>query len=80
MSSAQAEARTVTVRFHRSLYDPAAVRAAAARFTRFGTPAVDERDADVLVSFTDVPAALAERLGDELGNHALFETIVARRR
>jgi len=80
MSDAPAATRTVTVRFHRSLYDPASVRVAAGRFGRFGTPAVEERDADVLVSFTDVPEALAGRLGDELGNHALFETIVARRR
>lgn len=65
----------VVVRFHRSLYAPASVRAAAERFAGFG-PTVEERDADVLVSFSTVPDRLRDRLPDEFRNHALFQTIV----
>lgn len=65
----------VTVRFHRSLYSPGAIASAAERFAAFG-PAVIEAEADVLVTFSTVPDRLRDRLPDEFGNHALFQTIV----
>jgi hypothetical protein len=73
-------AEPIVLRFHRSLYTTDAVRAAVARFARLAPSAtVEEVDADVKVVLADVPEALRARIGDELGNHALFETIVARR-
>jgi len=65
----------VTLRFHRSLYAPASVTRAAERFAAFG-PTVIEAEADVLVSFSEVPDRLRARLPDEFSNHALFQTIV----
>jgi hypothetical protein len=65
----------VALRYHRSLYSPASVAKAAERFAAFG-PTVVEAEADVLVTFTTVPDHLRARLGDEFGNHALFQTIV----
>lgn len=74
-------ADVVVLRFHRSLYAADAVRAAAARFGSLAAEiAVDEVDADVKVVLRGVPERLRARIGDELANHALFETIVARRR
>lgn len=68
-------AEPVTVRFHRSLYPTASVERAAERFAGFG-PAVEERDADVLVAFSTVPDRLRDRLPDEFRNHALFQVVV----
>ncbi len=69
------EQGAVAVRFHRSLYPPASVAKAAERFSAF-TPTVTEENADVLVTFANVPDRLRDRLPDEFGNHALFQTIV----
>ena len=70
----------VTMRFHRSLYATDAVRAAAARFAPLvASVDVAEHANDVVVTLDGVPERLAGRIGDELGNHALFETIVAQR-
>ncbi|MDP2312083.1 MAG: hypothetical protein Q8P41_04200 [Pseudomonadota bacterium] len=68
-------AEPVVLRYHRSLYATASVTRAAERFAAFG-PAVVEAEADVLVTFADVPDRLRERLPDEFANHALFQTIV----
>lgn len=65
----------LSVRFHRSLYATASVSRAAERFAAFG-PAVVEADADVLITFSEVPERLRDRLPDEFANHALFQTIV----
>lgn len=71
----------IVLRFHRSLYTADAVRAAVARFAPLADDiAVEEVGADVKVALRGVPERLRARIGDELGNHALFETIVARRR
>lgn len=71
----------IVLRFHRSLYATDGVRAAAARFGGLAEAIdVDEVDADVKVTLRGVPERLRARIGDELGNHALFESIVARRR
>lgn len=68
-------AEPVTVRLHRSLYPSASVRRAAERFAGFG-PTVEERDADVIVTFAEVADRLRDRLPDEFRNHALFQVIV----
>ncbi|MFZ5479995.1 MAG: HxsD-like protein [Myxococcota bacterium] len=73
-------AEPLVLRFHRSLYATDAVRAAVARFSSLvGGTSVEEVEADVMVTLTDVPDRLRGRIADEVGNHALFETIVARR-
>jgi hypothetical protein len=73
-------ASPIVLRFHRSLYTADAVRAAVARFSSLAREAtVEEVEADVKVTLHDVPDRFAGRIGDELGNHALFESIVARR-
>lgn len=75
------EAEPIVLRFHRSLYATEAVRAAAERFRALAADiAVEEVDADVIVEMRGVPERLRGRFADELANHALFETIVARRR
>lgn len=64
----------IAVRLHRSLYPTASVERAAARFAAF-VPSVAEHPADVLVTFTEVPERLRDRLPDEFRNHALFQVI-----
>lgn len=68
-------AEAVTVRLHCSLYPGASVRRAAERFAGFG-PSVEERDADVVVTFATVADRLRERLPDEFRNHALYQVVV----
>lgn len=68
-----------SLRFHRSLYPFDAVRRAAQRFGGVARVRVEETDADTLVLLGELPERLAERLPDELANHALYEAILARR-
>ncbi len=67
------------LRFHKSLYSETAIRRAAERFAELGQIEVTEAEADWLVAVTPLRESLRERLGDELGNHALFETILERK-
>lgn len=67
------------LRFHRSLYPSDAVRRAAERFGGVAEVRVEETDADTLVHLDGVPERVRDRLPDELANHALYETILARR-
>ena len=67
------------LRFHKSLYDGDAVARAASRFTALGASELGESEADWLVNIVPVRESVRERLADELGNHALFETILTRR-
>jgi hypothetical protein len=67
------------LRFHKSLYDGDAVARAAARFSALGTAELGESEADWLVTVAPLRESIRERLADELGNHALFETILTRR-
>lgn len=67
------------LRFHKSLYDGEAVRRAAERFAALGQIEVLDGGADWLVRALPVREAVRARLGDELGNHALFETILGRK-
>lgn len=69
----------LTLRFHKSLYDGGAVRRASERFTALGAMEVVEADMDWLVVATPVRESIRERLGDELQNHALFESILVRK-
>lgn len=69
----------VVMRFHRSLYQADSVRSAALKFAALGEITVDERDVDTIVAVTGVSESLAARLTGEIGNHALFQTIVDRR-
>lgn len=67
------------LRFHKSLYSEAAIKNAAARFAALGQFEVIEANADWLVAVTPARESIRERLGDELSNHALFETILERK-
>lgn len=67
------------LRFHKSLYDGEAVARAVERFAALGTIDLAESDSDWLVIAHPVRESVRERLGDELANHALFETILARK-
>ncbi|MBM4392127.1 MAG: hypothetical protein FJ090_13480 [Deltaproteobacteria bacterium] len=67
------------LRFHKSLYSEAAIRSAAVRFAQLGQLEVIEAEADWLVAVSPVRESIRERLGDELANHALFETILERK-
>lgn len=67
------------LRFHKSLYSESAIRRATERFAQLGTFEVIEAEADWLVAVSPARESLRERLGDEVGNHALFETILERK-
>jgi hypothetical protein len=69
----------LNLRFHKSLYDGDAVARAANRFAALGPSEIGESDADWLVSVQPLRESVRQRLADELSNHALFETILARR-
>lgn len=68
-----------SLRFHKSLYREEAIRRATLRFSQLGSFEVIEAEADWLVAVTPVRESVRERLNDELANHALFETILARK-
>lgn len=72
-------AEPLALRFHKSLYLGDAVRRAAERFAALGEITLGESDADWLVSAVPLRDSVRARLGDELSNHALFETILARK-
>ncbi len=67
------------LRFHKSLYSEAALKNATTRFAALGQFEVIESEADWLVAVTPARESIRERLGDELSNHALFETILERK-
>lgn len=69
----------IALRFHKSLYDGAAVRRAAERFAPLARLEVAESDADWLVSAEPLRESVRARLADEVQNHALFESILARK-
>ncbi len=64
---------------HRSLYRPDAVRTAATAFGELARIDVRDRDHEVVITFADVDADVEEVLLDAFANHALFETVRARR-
>ncbi len=72
-------AEPIALRFHKSLYDEDAVRRAAERFAALGNYELGASEADWLVSIVPVRESVRARLGDELSNHALFETILGRK-
>lgn len=72
-------AEPIALRFHKSLYDEGAVRRAAERFVALGTVEFTASEADWLVNVVPARESVRARLGDELANHALFETILARK-
>ena len=72
-------AEALKLRFHKSLYDGDAVARAAERFAALGAATLGESEADWLVTIEHLRESVRERLADELSNHVLFETIVARR-
>ena len=72
-------AEPLHLRFHKSLYEGEAVRRAAARFAALGPFEMDESEADWLVRGVPARESVRERIVDELGNHALFETILGRK-
>lgn len=69
----------LALRFHKSLYDGAAVRRATERFAALASFELGESDADWLVAAVPVRESVRARLSDELQNHALFESILVRK-
>lgn len=67
------------LRYHKSLYLKDAVQRAVARFSQLGTFEFIEAEADWLVRVEPVRESIREKLNDELSNHALFESILARK-
>ncbi len=63
------------LRFHRSVYDVAAVDAAIATFERFAQIARSEDGESVVVQITASSPARERRVAGELGNFALGTTI-----
>lgn len=68
----------MTLVFHRSLYQLAAVQAAAAAYTPLCNAEVQENPHDfrvVLTPTTEQAAELGEELADHFANHVLVETV-----
>ncbi len=72
-------AEPIRIRFHRSIYDPTAVRKAADRFVHIADVTVEDHEHDTVVTLVPARESLRARLADEVSNHALFESIVAAR-
>lgn len=72
-------AEPIKLRFHKSLYEAGAIDKAVERFAALGTFSVEEHDSDWIVNVEPARESLRDRIGDELGNHALFHSILARR-
>jgi hypothetical protein len=70
----------LTLAFHKSLYLPAAVAAAAEAYDDYAE-AIDVVDADVetKVTLRGFDERYGEVIGDAFANHALFETVVRSR-
>lgn len=72
----------IVLRFHRSLYPPSAVEAAAAAYGELATIALEARDQDTTVTLSGIDADFAnqaDEFADSFANHVLFEAIAARR-
>ena len=65
--------------FHRSLYDPQAVRAAADAYLHLARVEVIEEGDEVLATFIDIDPELADVLLDAFANHVLHETVIRSR-
>jgi len=70
---------TGSVRFHRSLYDVDAVRAAVVAFADLAKLSLVESEHEVLLSIEQPHPQVAAMLADEIGNYALAETIARSR-
>lgn len=67
------------VRFHRSLYDVAAIEAAAQAYEPLANITLHVSEHDVRADIADIDERVADRLVDAFCNHALFTTISQRR-
>lgn len=65
--------------FHRSLYAPEAVDAAAEAFGHLATLGVERREHEIVVSVEAVDGRVADRFVDAFCNHVLYETVVRAR-
>ena len=63
------------LRFDRGLYASEAVRDAAEAFGHLGRLTLHELDDAVVLELCEPDPRFADVLGDEIANHALFETI-----
>lgn len=70
----------LTMSFHRSLYLPDAVKAAAETYGPYAeTVEVDESELETVVTLRGYDPRYGEMIGDSFANHALFETVVRTR-
>lgn len=74
-----APAQPDQVRFHRSLYDPAAVEEAVRAFADLASLEVLRNAEDTLVVIQHAHPSVAGVIADELANFALSETIARSR-
>lgn len=72
-------AEVIKLRFHKSLYEVGAIDRAVERFAALGSFTVEEHESDWVVLVQPARESLRDRIGDELANHALFHSILARR-
>lgn len=70
----------LTLAFHKSLYLPAAVAAAAEAYEGYAEAIeVVDTDVDTKVTLKGFDPGYGEVIGDAFANHALFETVVRAR-
>lgn len=70
----------LTLAFHKSLYLPAAVRAAAEAYGAYAeSVAVDDTEVETKVTLRGFDPGYGEVIGDEFANYVLFETVVRAR-
>ncbi len=67
------------LRFHRSLYSSAAVKATASRFSRLAQAEMGEEGDHLTVKLTEISEKVRPRIADEFQSHALFQTICDQR-
>lgn len=68
-----------TLAFHRSLYLPEAVNAAAAAYGSHANIQVTDSPTDVIVELSGYDARYGETIVDAFCNHVLFESVVRTR-
>ena len=65
------------LRFHRSLYAPEAVQAAARAFEQLASVTVEQNEHDTLVGLADLHPHFGDRLVDEFSNYVLRASVQA---
>jgi len=70
---------SVSLAFHRSLYLPEAVHAAAEAYGGYATIRVTDSPTDLVVELSGYDTRYGETIIDSFNNHVLFESVVRSR-